>query len=160
MLKNQGFVRYHARWKQIRKESGPERDGNQTISDKRTVQAFSAVFRAVLADDGLRPVLRGDDHAVRAGAADDHALYHQRSAAGRGGSFHAHGGRPDGAVSGAADRGLHRRLLYGRHRTRHGGEDRDGHAQGRLSASAAAFQYLLQQYEGGADHGTDHQRSV
>ena len=40
-------------------------------------------------------------------------------------------------------RGLHRRLLYVRYGTRHGSEDRDGHAQRCVQSFAEAVQYLL-----------------
>ena len=40
-------------------------------------------------------------------------------------------------------RGLHRQLLYVRYGTRHGREDRDGHAQRCIQPFAEAVQYLL-----------------
>ena len=39
--------------------------------------------------------------------------------------------------------GLHRRLLYVRYGTRHGSEDRDGHAQRCVQSFAEIVQYLL-----------------
>lgn len=102
-----------------------------------------ALFQKILWDAGDGSVMRGADDHMRTGAADDHAVYHKCGNPGSCGIDDRDGGKAWRDLSGAADRGLHRRLLYGKRGSCDGGEDRDGYAAGRLQPSAAAFEYLL-----------------
>ena len=123
-------------------------------------QAVSAVLFQVQKNRGLRPVLRGADHRVRAGAAADCILHHRQ---GHGGSRVAdrllradHGRR----VSAHAGGGRGGQLLYAVGGPHHGLPHGNRHAPRPVPSPAAAVLQLLFRNQGGADYGPHHIRPV